>query len=79
MGQPRRYLDFAKKARNAHRSRERRVQHLDCHIPVVPDVVSEVNGCHAARAKRALNAVSIGQSPPESDRLEVASTGHRVK
>jgi hypothetical protein len=37
------------------------VQHLDGDVPIVPEVVSEVHGGHAARAQDPLDAVDVGE------------------
>ena len=36
-------------------------QHLDRHLPVVPEIVGQVHGRHAALAELALDAVPVGE------------------
>jgi len=58
MLQPRRRSDLAQKALRPNGSRELGVQHLHGDLSVMPHVVREVDRCHPARAKLALDPVA---------------------
>jgi hypothetical protein len=45
----------------AEYSCELREQHLHGNLPSVPQILSEVYGCHAAFAELTLDAVSVGE------------------
>ena len=45
----------------AERGAEVGVQHLDGDVAVVPEVVREIHGRHAARAELALDAIAVGE------------------
>ena len=62
MIQPRGDLDFAQEALAADHRGNLRLQHLDRHLPPVPDIVGEIDGRHAAGADLGFDAVAIGQS-----------------
>src|SRR5512143_4166789 len=53
-------LDLAQESLTAEGGRELRVQDLDRDVAIVLEVVREINGCHAAGTKFALDAVAIG-------------------
>jgi hypothetical protein len=49
-----------------------RMQHLDRHVTIVPDIVCEIHGRHATRTDLALNAIAVG----ECRRKEVEPGAH---
>ena len=53
-------LDLSLKAVGAKRDRQFRVQHLQRHRPVVPEIVGQIDRGHAAPAQLALEAVTLG-------------------
>ena len=63
--QVRRGLDLGEKAVGADDGRELGPQHLDGHLPIVLEVLGEVDGGHAARAQLALDPVAVGQRRDE--------------
>jgi hypothetical protein len=91
MLEPRRGLDLAQETVAAERGAQFRVQDLDGDVPVVPDVMGQVDRGHAVRAELALHAVAPGERrgealhgcahvtaiPPGVPSLDVA-TGHRT-
>ena len=67
-------LDLGEEALAADHRGELGPQHLDRDVAVVPEVVREVDGGHAARAELALDAVAVG----EGDGEPVEDVGHAV-
>jgi hypothetical protein len=59
--QVRRGLDLLQESLGADHRRELGPQHLEGNPAVVPDVVRQVHGSHAARPELALDAVTVGQ------------------
>ena len=51
-------LDFGEEAVDTDGGCDFGLQHLDCHIAVVFQVASEVDGCHAAGAELAFDPVA---------------------
>ena len=64
-------LDLALEPLGPERDGQLGVQHLERHGPVVPEVVREVDGGHAAPPELALDPVSPGQM-----RLQGLQLGH---
>ena len=56
-----RHPDLALKPLGAHRGGELRVQNLERHRPVVPEVVRQVNGGHAPTPQLALDPIPVGE------------------
>ena len=55
----RRCLDLGEEAIGTDDSGELGSQHLHCDAPVVLDILSEINRCHAARAELPLDAIAV--------------------
>ena len=55
-------LDLGEEPLGADHGGQLGPQHLDRHLAVVPEVLRQVDGGHAARAELALEAVAVGQS-----------------
>jgi hypothetical protein len=53
--------DLAEEALGPEGGRELGVENLECHWPVVPEVVGKVHGRHAAPAELALDPVAVSQ------------------
>jgi hypothetical protein len=54
-------LDFLQEALRAKRLRELRLEHLEGDMPVVPQILCEIDGGHATFAERPLEAVAAGE------------------
>src|SRR6185437_5948348 len=61
MLQVRRELDLFQKAFGPENRRELGVQHLDRDLAMVLEIFREIHRCHTARAKLALDAVTVGE------------------
>ncbi len=61
-------LDLREEALGAQHRGELRVEHLDGHLAVVPDVLGEIHRGHAARAQLPLDPVAVGQRRGEAGR-----------
>jgi hypothetical protein len=58
--------DFAVESLGAERRGEMRVEDLECHRPIVPEVLGQVDGGHTAPAQLTLEAVTVGESGLET-------------
>ena len=58
--------DFAQKAFAGQRSREFGLEHLDRDLPVVLQVLGEIDRGHASRPELALDAVAAGEGGGET-------------
>ena len=54
-------LDLGQEALGADHGRQLGPEHLERHPPVVPDVLGQVDGGHAAGADLAVEPVAVGQ------------------
>jgi hypothetical protein len=59
-------LDLSQESFRTERGAEVLVQHLDCDIAIVADVVREVNGRHATLSNLALDSIAIGECGAET-------------
>jgi hypothetical protein len=57
--------DLAEEPLGAERGGEPWVEHLECHGPVVPEIVREVNRGHATASELALERVAVGEGSRE--------------
>src|SRR5215212_6635630 len=69
----RRRLDLGEKSFGAECGAEVFVQHFDCDVAVVLEVVREIHGRHPARAELALDAVSVRESVGETPKARHGS------
>ena len=56
-----RRANLGEKALGTERGGEIRVQHLDCDIAIVLEIVREIHGGHAADTEFAVNAIAVGE------------------
>ena len=66
VAEPGRDADLAQEALGAEHRAEVGVEHLERHLTVMPDVVSQVDRGHAAAAELPLERVAAGQLGPQS-------------
>ena len=66
VGQVGRDLHFAEKPLRSERGGEIRPENFEGNVPVVPEVVGEVDGGHAALAQFAVDPIAVGQCGGES-------------
>jgi hypothetical protein len=74
--QVRRDADLAQEALGPEHGAELRVEDLDGHGAVVPDVARQVHGRHAAAAEHARQLVALGEGRRES---RVLGFGRRIR
>src|SRR5205823_2947657 len=70
--QPRRNLDLTQEPLGAERRRELRVQNLDCHRPVVFQILGQEHGGHAAAPQFPLHRVAVSEGVAQG----VEQVGH---
>ena len=68
-------LDLALKALGAERLGQLRVQHLERHRALVPEVVGQKHCGHAAPAQLAFEPVAVGQGGSEAGEEELGQGG----